>query len=103
MKLRAGQKLVSTVDGTEVIVVRAGAEEVAVTCGGAGMVDAKSAEAALRGVLDPGQMAGTLIGKRYADEDLGLELLVAKPGQGTLAVDGRVLSVKGPRPLPASD
>jgi hypothetical protein len=103
MKLRIGQTLVSTVDTTTVIVIRAGAEEVAITCGGAGMVDSKAADGAPKGVPDPDQMEGTLIGKRYADEDLGLELLVTKPGEGTLAVNGRTLEVKGARPLPASD
>jgi hypothetical protein len=103
MKLRAGQTLVSTVDATAVIVVRAGADDVAVTCGGAGMVDSKAAAGAPKGVPDPDQLEGTLIGKRYADDELGLELLVTKPGEGTLAVDGRPLPVKGARPLPASD
>ncbi|HEX3957726.1 MAG TPA: hypothetical protein VHZ03_14005 [Trebonia sp.] len=103
MKLRAGQTLASTVDTTAVIVVRACAQEVAITCGGAAMVDSKAAVGAPEGVPDPGQMDGTLIGKRYADDDLGLELLVTKPGKGTLAVDGRPLPVKGARPLPASD
>ena len=102
MKLRAGQTLVSTVDATTVIVVRACAADVAITCGGAGMVDSK-AVGAPKGVPDPDQMEGTLLGKRYAEDDLGLELLVTKPGEGTLAVDGRPLPVKGARPLPASD
>lgn len=103
MKLRVGRTLVSTVDNTAVIVVRAGAEEVAITCGGAEMVDSRAADGTVKGVLDPDQMEGTLIGKRYADEDLGLELLVTKPGEGTLAVNGRTVAVKGARPLPASD
>jgi hypothetical protein len=102
MKLRAGQTLVSTVDATTVIVVRAGAADVAITCGGAVMADSK-AVGAPKGVPDPDQMEGTLLGKRYAEDDLGLELLVTKPGEGTLAVDGRPLPVKGARPLPASD
>jgi hypothetical protein len=103
MKLRAGQTLISTVDATAVIVIRACAEDVAVTCGGAGMVDSKAASGAPKGVPDPDQREGTLIGKRYADDDLGLELLVTKPGEGTLAVNGEPLPVKGARPLPASD
>jgi hypothetical protein len=47
--------------------------------------------------------AGILLGKRYADETTGLEVLCTKPGAGPLAVDGRELQVKGPKPLPASD
>jgi hypothetical protein len=103
MKLRVGQTLMSTVDSTSVVVVRASAEEVAVTCGGADMVDSKAGADAPRGVPDPDQLDGTLIGKRYADDDLGLELLCTKPGVGTLAVGGKPLPVKGARPLPASD
>ena len=103
MKLRAGQTLVSAVDDTTVVVVRAAAGDVEITCGGIGMADSKAAAGAAKGTPDPGQLDGTLIGKRYADDDLGLELLVTKPGAGTLAADGRPLPVKGARPLPASD
>ena len=41
-----------------------------------------------------------LLGKRYADEASGIELLCTKPGPGPLAVDGRPLVVKGAKPLP---
>ena len=103
MKPRVGQTLASTVDGTTVIVVRAPQSELAITCGGAAMVDPKSGGAAAAGNADPEQMSGTQLGKRYADDELGLEVLCTKAGQGTLAVDGRPLSVKGAKPLPASD
>lgn len=103
MKLRTGQMLVSLVDDTTVVVVRAATADVEVTCGGAAMTDAKAGAGIAKGSPDPGQLEGTLMGKRYADDDLGLELLVTKPGQGTLAVNGTPLPVKGARPLPASD
>jgi hypothetical protein len=45
----------------------------------------------------------TLTGKRYADEDLGLELLCTKAGEGWLSVGDRPLLVKGAKPLPSSD
>jgi hypothetical protein len=32
-----------------------------------------------------------------------LELLVIKPGQGSLACGGKPLAVKGAKPLPSSD
>lgn len=102
MKPRTGQTLVSTVDATSVVVVRAPSADVRITCGGAEMVDAKT-PAAERGTLDPAQADGSQLGKRYADEELGIELLVTKPGQGTLAVDDRPLLLKGSKPLPASD
>lgn len=102
MKPRTGQTLVSSVDATAVVVVRAPSAEVRITCGGADMVDAKQGSVE-KGTLDPGQSDGSQLGKRYADEELGIELLVTKPGQGTLAVDGRALLLKGAKPLPASD
>jgi hypothetical protein len=101
MKLRAGLTLASTVDATTVVVVRAPADEVSVTCGGAPMVDAKSATR--DGQPDPAQMDGTLLGKRYANDELGLELLCTKGGEGTLAVEGVALPLKDAKPLPASD
>lgn len=103
MKLRTGQMLVSLVDDTTVVVVRAAAGEADITCGGIGMADSREAAEAPRESPDPCQLDGTLLGKRYADDGLGLELLVTKPGTGTLAVDGEPLPVKGARPLPASD
>lgn len=103
MKLRVGQALASTVDDTTVIVVRATADDVELTCGGAAMVDSKAAAGVPKGTPDPDQLEGALLGKRYADDDLGLELLCTKGGKGTLAVSGKALPVKGARPLPASD
>ncbi|MEU6352701.1 hypothetical protein ABZ896_25805 [Streptomyces sp. NPDC047072] len=102
MKPRVGQMLASTVDTTAVVVVRAPEGEVEITCGGAVMAEPERAGADT-GTPDPGQMDGTLLGKRYANEDFGVELLCTKAGDGTLAVNGVPLSLKGPKPLPASD
>jgi hypothetical protein len=55
------------------------------------------------GTPAPGAGGGTLLGKRYVDDPTGLELLCTKPGAGELAVDGRPLTIKGPKALPASD
>jgi hypothetical protein len=102
MKLRPGQKLHSAVCDGQVIVVRAPATAVDVHCGGVPLLE--EGQAPEEGVqLDPGPGEGPLIGKRYADEDLGLELLCIRPGQGALTVDGRPLLVKGAKPLPSSD
>ncbi|MCW2884225.1 MAG: hypothetical protein QOE54_1009 [Streptosporangiaceae bacterium] len=103
MKLRAGQQIASTVDGTRMIVVRAPGDDLVVTCGGADMVDAKQAPSAAGGTADPGQLGGTLLGKRYGDDGLGLELLCTKPGDGTVAVNGTPVQLKESKPLPASD
>ena len=101
MKLRTGQSLASVVDPTTVMVIKAPAAEVTVTCGGPEMVEAGSGGD--RHAPDPAQQDGTQMGKRYADDDLGIELLCTKPGTGTLAVDGTQLPLKDAKPLPSSD
>jgi hypothetical protein len=53
--------------------------------------------------VQSGFATGTQLGKRYADEELGLELLCTKPGQGSISVGETILAVKGAKPLPASD
>lgn len=103
MQLRIGQTLNSTVDATTVVVVRAPTGEVRLTCGGVPLWDAKAGGTPPEAAADPAQQAGTQLGKRYVDEELGLELLCAKPGSGTLAVNGAPLSLKDAKPLPASD
>jgi hypothetical protein len=103
MKPRVGTTLASTTDQTTVIVVRWGAEDLDVTCGGAPMVDAKGPEAGTANPTDPAQQAGTQMGKRYADEEHGVELLCSKAGTGTLAVGGTPVPLKDAKPLPASD
>jgi hypothetical protein len=103
MKPRPGQLLASTVDSTTVIVVRAADGEIELTCAGVEMWDPKDGGAGPAGEADPAQLAGTQMGKRYADEKTALELLCTKPGKGTIAVNGVPLAQLGPKPLPASD
>jgi hypothetical protein len=98
-----GQKLASTVDTTTVIVVRCPESELDITCGGAAMAEGSGPGPAASGTPAPDLRGGALLGKRYADEELGLELLCTKGGEGTLAVNGVPLPVKSAKPLPASD
>ncbi|MFF3567541.1 hypothetical protein [Nocardia jiangxiensis] len=102
MKPRVGQTLASTVDATTVVVVRWPDDDLKITCGGADMADPREA-AGTGGSADPAQQDGTQLGKRYADEELGVELLCTKAGQGTLALNGAPLPLKNAKPLPASD
>jgi hypothetical protein len=102
MPPKPGTKLMSTVCETQVVVVRAPTDEVELACGGAPLVDT-DAGAAPTGEPDAALADGTLIGKRYADEELGLELLCTRGGAGTLTCNGSVLGIKGAKPLPASD
>jgi hypothetical protein len=102
MKLRPGQKLHSAVCDAQVVVVKAPAEAVELACGGAPLLD-DGEQADGTATLDASLGEGPLLGKRYADDDLGLELLCTRPGRGALTVDGRPLLVKGAKPLPSSD
>jgi hypothetical protein len=95
--------LASTVDTTTVIVVRCPEDELEITCGGAAMAEGKGPGTATTGTAAPELMGGSLLGKRYADEEHGLELLCTKGGEGTLAVNGVPLPLKSAKPLPASD
>jgi hypothetical protein len=101
MELRAGQKLHSAVCDAQVIVVRAPSVAVDVRCGGAPLL-ADGQEPGDE-ALDTSLGDGPQLGKRYADDDLGLELLCTRAGKGALTVDGRALPLKAAKPLPSSD
>lgn len=102
MQLKPGLKLKSAVCATEVIVVRAPADPVEIACGGVPLL-ADGDEAPAGAALDPAHAEGTLMGKRYADEELGLELLCTRPGEGSVTCNGEPLFLKGAKPLPSSD
>jgi len=81
--------------------VRAPASAVDLRCGGVPVLaegDEPSGEPA-----DADLGEGPLIGKRYADDDLGLEVLCTQSGPGQVTVDGKPLPLKGAKPLPSSD
>jgi len=101
MELKAGTRLRSATDTTEVIIVRAPTGDVDVRCGGTPLlpIDAEPSGEPIQ----EGFGEGSLLGKRYADEDLGLEILCTKGGPASLSVGADVLAVKGAKALPASD
>lgn len=99
MDLKAGQRLHSTVCDTNVVVVK-GATGVELTCGGAPFADAPGAAT---GFPADGLDKGSLLGKRYEDAETGIEVLCVKPGAGSIAVDGRPLTLKAAKALPSSD
>jgi len=102
MQVKAGSRLKSAACESEVIVVRAPAGDVDLRCGGAPLVDI-GADRPSGVAVDPAHSAGTLLGKRYADEDLGIEVLCTKAGSGSLSIGNEPLGVKQAKPLPASD
>jgi hypothetical protein len=100
--LKAGTRLKSAVCATEVMVIAAPKEDVAVSCGGAamlGMSDPKPDG----GAVAADASGGTLHGKRYVSAGGDLELLCTKAGQGALAANGAALGLKEAKPLPSSD
>jgi hypothetical protein len=102
MELKPGLRLESATCDTQVVVVRAPKDvtDVDVRCGGHPLRELGTGGERLA-VAREGE--ATLLGKRYADEDLGLELLCTQGGEGSLSIGDAPLPVKGAKPLPSSD
>jgi hypothetical protein len=100
--LKPGTRWASQVCATEVVVVRGGDAPVSLQCGGQPMVPV--GETPAPGLeLNPSLAGGSLVGKRFAQPDAGIEVLVTKAGEGTLSIDGVALPLKDAKPLPSSD
>ncbi|MCK0516749.1 hypothetical protein [Williamsia sp. DF01-3] len=101
MALKAGVRLRSQVDSTEVIVVKPPTGEDGLGCGGHPMIEVSQTPA--EGLMpEPGE--GTQIGKRYTSaSDDQLEVLVTKAGTADLSLGSTTLAKKEAKPLPASD
>jgi hypothetical protein len=102
MELKPGQRLVSTVCDTEVVVVKAPETDIDLRCGGHPMT-LRGEQPGPSTELDDMYRSGTLIGKRYDDESTGLEVLCVKAGQGSLSIGVDELLQKDAKPLPSSD
>ncbi|MEZ5708092.1 MAG: hypothetical protein R3E02_01750 [Blastomonas sp.] len=102
MELKPGSRWKSAVCSSEMVVVRPPKASGVLECGGA-PVRAQDSTDAPSGEPDAAHSSGVLIGKRYVDDDSGIEVLGAKPGKGSLSFDGRPLRLKEAKPLPASD
>ena len=102
MDLKAGTRLRSVADSTEVVIVRAPSEPVDLRCGGHPMC-LLGTEAPNAADIETGFEEGTQLGKRYADETTGLEVLCTKAGPASLSLGTDPLMVKGAKPLPSSD
>jgi hypothetical protein len=98
MSVRPGTRLWSSASSASVVVVRAPAEPVLLTCDGRPLQETERPPGA-----DAPDAPTILLGKRYGDRDSGLEVLCTRAGAGVLAVDGRPLEQLGARALPASD
>ncbi|MCU1644355.1 MAG: Uncharacterized protein JWN03_4630 [Nocardia sp.] len=102
LEVKTGMRLRSAVCDTEIIVVRATSKDLDLRCGGRPMLPA-GATPTEKTPPEAGYDDPTLLGKRYADSDDAIEVLCAVAGPSTLSIGEKPLSVKGPRPLPASD
>ncbi len=101
MNLKPGLRLSSQVCDTEFVVIKGSGDHV-LECGGAAAVPVGD-PAGHQGGISEELSGGTLLGKRYVDQDDSVEVLCTKPGAGTLTFDGQTLSLKESKPLPASD
>ena len=101
MQLKVGAKLRSTTCTSEMIVVRAPGADVDLRCGGHAVVLATDTDT--KNELSADASGGTQTGKRYADDELGLEILVTKAGQGSLSIGSTPLELKQAKALPSSD
>jgi hypothetical protein len=102
MKYKPGSRWKSAVCSAEMVVVRPPKGDGDLACGGSNVLEHDSAEGG-SGDVDSAFSEGVLIGKRYVDEKSGIEVLGAKPGQGSLSFNGRAMHLKDAKPLPASD
>jgi hypothetical protein len=99
--LKAGSRLRSQVDTTEVIVVRAPADDLDLRIGGHPVVD--QTQTPVAGLTATGGAEAALVGKRYTRAGDDLEILVTKGGTAGLALGDEPLVLKESKPLPASD
>jgi hypothetical protein len=102
MELKPGSRWKSAVCDTELVVVRPPKAPVSLECGGhpvLPMAEAKPAGLA----LSADHSGGTQPGKRFSDDESGLEVLCSKGGAGSLSVDGRPIGAKDAKKLPSSD
>lgn len=102
MQAKVGSRLRSAVCATEVIVVRSSGDDLDIRCGGHPLL-APGESSDPDGVPSVGFDSGSVLGKRYSDEAGGVEVLVTKPGAGSLSIGNAVLALKEAKALPSSD
>ena len=97
MPAETGKRYVCATCGAEVIVTRGGDE--VLYCdhgGGQGRAEAED--------LDEREGSVAIqLGRRYVDEQSGIQVLCTKAGEGSLFIGEREMEVQQPRALPSSD
>ncbi len=102
MELKPGSRWKSLVCDTELVVVRPPKVEATLECGGYPVIPHGEAKPEGKTIAED-FAEGSQAGKRYADEETGMEVLCTKTGQGTLTIGGRPIGAKEAKKLPASD
>jgi hypothetical protein len=102
MKLTPGSRWKSAVCDTEVVVLKGPKSEGELSCGGVAMLAMGAARPTVAAPA-AGADAGSLLGKRYGNPALGLELLCTKGGTGRLEFAGTPLAIQAAQRLPSSD
>ena len=99
--VKVGARLACPDCPAELVVTRATDTSVALACSGAGLVELDGSRP--QGGHQGPDEGGTQLGKRYVDEEAGVEVLCTKAGTGELSCNDRVMSLKSAKPLPSSD
>jgi len=98
MPVAPGARLRNDVSACEVVVVKAPSQAGELSCAGVVMTtDART------GTPTVGSGETIALGKRYSNEELGIEVLCVAPGEGPLTFEGTELTQKQATALPASD
>ncbi|MGA0606643.1 hypothetical protein ACO2Q0_11625 [Phenylobacterium sp. VNQ135] len=104
LTLKPGSRWQSSVCSTNVVVVRPPNGPVSLECGGSPMRLYTEAEhVAPNAAVSCEHAAGSQVGKRYYDEETGIEVLCVKSGSGSLSLGDRPLLLKEAKKLPSSD
>ncbi|MGX7680160.1 hypothetical protein ACSMXN_14810 [Jatrophihabitans sp. DSM 45814] len=99
MGLKVGSRLRAQNSSCEVIVVKGSDSDAVLLCAGVEM----ALTAAPEGTSQVTEGPSVELGKRYSDDESGIEILCTKSGLGPLSFEGRELGQKSAKPLPASD
>lgn len=102
MDLKPGSRWRSTVCDVELVVIRPPKSPATLECGGYQVIPHGEAPPEGRTIAED-FAGGSQAGKRYADDETGLEVLCTKAGAGTLTIGGRPIGAKEAKKLPASD
>ena len=98
---KPGSRWKSAVCGAEFVVVRAPGQVGELACGGVAVRAHGDGAELVAPTVEASEPV--MAGKRYTEEQSGIEVLASKPGKGALSFAGRALSRKEAKPLPASD